>query len=66
MRKGQASQSRVRYKRAVGYFVSPYRKQQTGGDIVGLDPWTIRRLSHITYPWQLKGRKKSIKTRRKR
>ena len=64
MRKGQSSQSRVRYKRAVGYFVSPYRKQ-TGGDIVGLDPFTIRRLSQIKYPWQLKGRKKSIKKRRK-
>ena len=65
MRKGQSSQSRVRYKRAVGYFVSPYRKQR-GGDIVGVDPWMIKRLSHIQYPWQLKGRKKRIKTRRKR
>ena len=56
MRKGQSSQSRVRYKRAVGFFVSPYRKQQTGGTAVGLNPFTIR--SQIKYPWQLKGRQK--------
>ena len=66
MKKGQASQSRVRYKRAVGYFVSPYRTQR-GGDIVGVDPWVIKRLSHIQYPWELKGRKrKPIKKRQRR
>ena len=64
MKKGQASQSRVRYKRAVGYFVSPYRRQR-GGDIVGVDPWMLKRLSKIQYPWELKGRKR-IKKRRRR
>ena len=64
MNKGQSSQSRVQYKRAVGFFMSPYRKQQTGGTVVGVNPFTFR--SPIKYPWQLKGRKKSIKTKRKR
>ena len=64
MRKGQVSRSRVRHKRAVGYFVSPYR--QKGGTIMGVDPSTMRALAEIQYPWQLKGRKKSIKRKRKR
>ena len=66
MRKGQSSQSRVRYKRAVGFYNSPYRRQQ-GGTIVGIDPFMMQYLNRraVRYPWLRKG-KKSYKRKRKR
>ena len=79
MRQGQKVQSRVRHQRSVGRYKSPY---QRGGTIVSppYNPWAphtwderwlYRRMKggksqKVIYPWQIKGRKRIERQRKRR